>query len=210
MQIATQPLAQSVRVQRKWQTLWKLSVPNFQWRAKIQKPGRFQNPKWNSESVKKFHKKHNSVCPFLIINRLLSNLIHFVQLLRNCCLAPSIHAAFVRHEAKEQWLDDAQTYAIDGTEGRHPTQVLAVFGCPSRDGWYICHLKKRKIINSNMANEIWDSWPGRVFVKSSSLLCQKHLPTGHNLTFGTVRGESTTNETGSPNDRSHEDQGRSG
>lgn len=81
-------------------------------------------------------------------------------------LAPAIHAAFVRHEAKEQWLDDAQTNAIDGTEGSHPTQVLAVFLHQKRDPrWEIfiqgtdtyCHLKKKKIINSKVPNGIWDS-----------------------------------------------------
>ena len=126
-------------------------------------PVESKNPKaWQIVSMKFSSKSFAKKAQFglLLFSRLLyqyhsiSNLIHFVQLLRNCCLAPSIHAAFVRHEAKEQWLDDAQTYAIDGTEGSHPTQVLANVHPGNR---YICHLKKRKIINSNMANEIWDS-----------------------------------------------------
>ena len=181
MQIATQPLAQSVRVQRKWQTLWKLSVPNFQWRAKIQKPGRFQNPKWNSESVKKVSQKsqfRNSVCRFLI-NRLLNP---NWSILDNCYgLAPSIHAAFVRHEAKEQWLDDAQTYAIDGTEGSHPTQVLAVFHHQKRDPRWEMFIQGtdtyptwRKGISSTQTWQTrYSDSSRRFFLKSSSLIISK-------------------------------------
>ena len=203
MQIATQPLAQSVRVQRKWQTLWKLSVPNFQWRAKIQKPGRCFNEILGTKS---FTKKAQFSLSFLI-NRLLYPIW---SILYNCYATAALPRPYTL-------LLSATRLKSNGWTMPKPMPLMARKAVIQPKSWQMFIQETDTYATWRKGKSSTQTWqtrygtvPGRVLVQSSWLLCQKHLPIRHNLTFGTVRGESTTNEPGSPNDRSHEDQGRSG